>query len=57
MSVFENLVYRESIDRGWSADRKFRAADGEGNVYFLRISPESQYEKRKLQFRHMEPTV
>ena len=54
MSVFENLVYRESIDRGWSADRKFRAADGAGNVYFLRISPESQYEKRKLQFRHME---
>ena len=54
MSVFEQLVSRERVDRGWSADRKFRAVDGEGKVYFLRISPEVQYESRKLQFRHME---
>lgn len=54
MSIFENLVSRESIDRGWSADRKFRAVDGDGNVYFLRISPVEQYERRKLQFQHME---
>ena len=54
MSVFEDLSSRESIDRGWSADRKFRALDGNRRAYFLRISPEGQYESRKLQFEHME---
>jgi aminoglycoside phosphotransferase (APT) family kinase protein len=54
MSVFENLVSRESIDRGWSADRKFRATDAGGKSYFLRISPMSRLENRKLQFSHME---
>ena len=54
MSVFENLSSREPIDRGWSADRKFRAVDGNGRSFFLRISPEKQYECRKLQFVHME---
>ena len=54
MSMLEKLVSRERVDRGWSADRKFRAVDGDGRVYFLRISPEEQVENRKLQFRHME---
>lgn len=54
MSIFENLVSREPIDRGWSADRKFKVMDDAGRAYFLRISPLAQYEKRKLQFSHME---
>ena len=54
MSVFAQLVSREPIDRGWSADRKYRAVDGAGKAYFLRISPMEQYENRKLQFSHME---
>ena len=54
MSIFETIVSREPIDRGWSADRKYRAVDAEGNVYFLRISPMSQYENRSLQFLHMQ---
>lgn len=54
MSIFETIVSRESIDRGWSADRKFKALDDAGRTYFLRISPLAQYENRKLQFSHME---
>lgn len=54
MSIFETLVSREPIDRGWSADRKFKALDNTGRAYFLRISPMTQYENRKLQFSHME---
>ncbi len=54
MSVFETIVSREPIHRGWSADRKYRAVDAGGNVYFLRISPMSQYENRRLQFSHMQ---
>ena len=54
MSVFDTLVSREPIDRGWSADRKYRAVDADGNAYFLRISPMGQYGNRKLQFSHMQ---
>ena len=54
MRMFENLVSREPIDRGWSADRKYRALDAHGNAYFLRLSPMGQYENRKLQFTHMQ---
>lgn len=54
MSVFEAIVSRQEIDRGWSADRKFRAVDGDGKVYFLRISPPELYEQRSKEFAHME---
>ena len=54
MSIFDAIVSREAIDRGWSADRKYRAVTADGTAYFLRISPREQYENRKLQFSHME---
>ncbi len=54
MSRFNTIVSREPIDRGWSADQKYRALDADGNSFFLRISPMAQYENRKLQFSHMQ---
>ena len=54
MRNFDTLVSRTSIDRGWSADRKFKATSADGKSYFLRLSPMDRYENRKLQFSHME---
>ena len=54
MSIFETIVSRSPVAKGWSADRKYKARTAEGKPYFLRLSPMSQYENRKLQFRHME---
>ncbi|MBE6951550.1 MAG: phosphotransferase family protein [Ruminococcaceae bacterium] len=54
MSLFDAIISRHPIDRGWSADRKYKALTADGTVYFLRISPMEQYENRKLQFSHME---
>lgn len=54
MSIFETIVSREPIDRGWSADRKFRAVTADGSVWFLRISPMDRYDQRKMQFEHMQ---
>ena len=54
MSIFDTIVSREAIGRGWSADRKYRAVTADGTACFLRISPREQYENRKLQFLHME---
>lgn len=53
MSIFDAIVFREPIDRGWSADRKYRAVTEDGTEYFLRVSPAEKYEQRKLQFSHM----
>lgn len=54
MSVFGAIVSREPIDRGWSADRKYKVMTAEGKRYYLRISPMEQLQNRKLQFSHME---
>jgi len=54
MRIYDTIVARRPIPRGWSADRKYRAVAADGTVYFLRISPMKQYENRRLQFSHIE---
>lgn len=54
MSVFDSIVSRTPVDRGWSEDRKFRAMTAEGTAYFLRISPMERNDQRRLQFAHMQ---
>ena len=54
MSVFDTIVSRTSVDKGWSGDRKYKAITADGTAYFLRISPMERYENRRLQFSHME---
>lgn len=47
MSIFETIVSREYIDKGWSGDRKYRAVCENGDVYLLRISPAEKLEMRR----------
>ena len=54
MSIFDGIVSRTPVDRGWSGDRKYKAITADGTAYFLRISPMSKLENRRLQFSHME---
>lgn len=54
MSVFESIVSRTPVDRGWSGDRKYQAFTADGTAYFLRISSMTKLENRRLQFSHME---
>ena len=54
MSVFDSIVSRTPVDKGWSGDRKYKAFTADGSAYFLRISPLSKFEKLKLQFSHMQ---
>ena len=48
--IFNRIVSRSPVEKGWSGDRKFRAEDESGNVYLLRISPMEKYEQRKGEF-------
>ena len=54
MSIFDRIVSREPVQKGWSLDRKYKVRTSDGESYFMRLSPVSQYKNRKLQFRHME---
>ena len=48
--LYETIIRREFIPKGWSGDKKYRAEDSAGNVYLLRISPEERYERRAAEF-------
>lgn len=54
MSVFDAIVSREPVDKGWSGDRKYRALTADGTAYFLRISPAEMLERRRWEFQQMQ---
>ena len=49
--LYETIVSRVPIDKGWSGDRKYRIECADGNAYLLRVSPPEKYERRKEEFR------
>lgn len=51
--LLESIVNRTPIDKGWSADRKYRAEAAGGSVYLLRISPLNRLESVKNGFEKM----
>ena len=42
--LFDQIVRRKLIDKGWSDDRKYCSETAEGNRYLLRISPANRKE-------------
>lgn len=48
--LYETIIRREPIEKGWSGDRKYRAEDARGNTWLLRISPPERYERRAAEF-------
>ncbi len=48
------FVRRQIIQKGWSGDRKYCAADAAGKRYLLRISPAAQYESKRIEFEQMQ---
>lgn len=48
--IYEQIVSRTPVEKGWSGDKKYRAEDTDGNVYLLRVSPMEKYERRKAEF-------
>lgn len=43
--LFESIISREPIEKGWSADQKYRARLKDGGTVLLRISPVERYER------------
>ena len=50
MNLFDKIVSKEKIEKGWSGDKKYCVSDKEGRKYLLRISPIEQYERKKSEY-------
>ena len=50
----QKLITKELIEKGWSGDKKYCAADSCGNKFLLRISPTEQYDRKKKEFEMMQ---
>ena len=51
--IFDALVSRTPIDKGWSGDEKYCAVASNGTKYLLRLSPMERYARRKAEFERM----
>lgn len=51
--LYDKIITREPIDKGWSGDRKFRAVTDSGDVFLLRISPAEKQARVFGQFSRM----
>ena len=52
--IFDNIITREPIDKGFSGDKKFCGTAADGTRYLLRISPMTKHEQRKDLFHIMQ---
>ena len=51
--IYENIVEKIPIDKGWSADRKYRAITASGESFLLRIAPQERVGKMWSQHLRM----
>ena len=52
--IYERIIRRELVDKGWSGDQKYRAITDDGQEYLLRISPVEKKDRRAGEFARME---
>ncbi len=51
--IFDSIIRRVPIEKGWSGDRKFCALNEDGTKYLLRISSPERLERRKREYEQM----
>ena len=53
MSVYEKIINRTPIDKGWSGDQKYCAVTADGQKYLLRISHIDRLERKRREYEKM----
>ena len=53
MGVYQDIIARKPIEKGWSGDRKYCATTADGSKYLLRLSPLEKHDRRKREFDKM----
>ena len=52
--IFEHIIRRETVEKGWSGDKKYHVFTDDGGDYLLRVSPLERLERRRKEFARME---
>lgn len=52
--IFEEIIEKTPIDKGWSGDKKYRAVTSDGSVYLLRVAAPERAERKKREFAQMQ---
>ena len=53
MGIYQKIISRMTIEKGWSGDRKYCAITTDGSKYLLRISLMEKHDRRKREFDKM----
>ena len=53
MGIYEQIVTRSPIDKGWSGDKKYCAVTSDGTKYLLRISAPDRLERKRREYEKM----
>ena len=53
MAIYQNIISKTPIDKGWSGDQKYCAVTADGQKYLLRISPIDRLERKRLEYEKM----
>ena len=53
MSIYQEIVSKTPIDKGWSGDHKYCATAGDGHKYLLRISSIDRLERKRREYEKM----
>lgn len=51
--LFELLVQKTPIDKGWSGDQKYRAVTADGSKYLLRVSSMDRLARKQREYERM----
>lgn len=54
MSVYEEIVSRKPVEKGWSGDKKYRATTKDGKKYLLRITSQERAHRFHLCYLRMQ---
>jgi aminoglycoside phosphotransferase (APT) family kinase protein len=52
--IYDSIISRTPIEKGWSGDQKYRVLTADGTSYLLRVSPMDRLERRKDEFLRMQ---
>ena len=53
MRLFDRIISKEPIEKGWSGDKKYKVILDDGKTLLLRLSSIDQYERKKNEFELM----
>ena len=52
--LFDTIISRVFVDKGWSGDKKYCATTADGTKYLLRIAPVEKLERKRLEHERMQ---